>query len=138
MKLDGSLKLVSQLLDMPIVDKTDAGAGSSTMSSLAEVRARRAVKALLVGPGAYAGRMPRWLYGLVRRLPAIAWSASRSNDIVDIGAVVQLACPAKSSGSGAAKTGYGAGSRAGGDVMRLSQLRNTRSRRSTASARPGP
>jgi len=67
MKPSGRLKLVSQLLDLPLVDSSgnycgivddielDGSAGKTTRLS-----------ALLVGPGAYAGRMPGWAMRLVR------------------------------------------------------------------------
>jgi sporulation protein YlmC with PRC-barrel domain len=63
----GKLKLVSQLLDLPIVDsegnysgvvddvELDGGPGKPTR-----------LAALLVGPGAYRGRLPRWAMGIVR------------------------------------------------------------------------
>jgi sporulation protein YlmC with PRC-barrel domain len=67
MKPSGSIKLVGQLLDLPILDKDgnysgivddielDGGPGKETR-----------VAALLVGPGAYRGRLPGWAMALVR------------------------------------------------------------------------
>jgi sporulation protein YlmC with PRC-barrel domain len=69
MKPDGSIKLVGQLLDLPIIDKDgnysgvvddiefEGGAGKPMR-----------VAALLVGPGAYAGRLPKWAMWLVSKI----------------------------------------------------------------------
>jgi sporulation protein YlmC with PRC-barrel domain len=63
------LKLVSQLLDLPLIDKDGNYCGivddvELTGSAGKEVR----LAALLVGPGAYQGRMPAWAMWLVRRI----------------------------------------------------------------------
>lgn len=63
------LKLVSQLLDLPLIDKNGNYCGvvddiELTGSAGKETR----LAALLVGPGAYAGRMPGWAMWLVRKV----------------------------------------------------------------------
>lgn len=61
------IKLVSQLLDLPITDCDGKWCGvvdDVEFSGSAGKEAR--IKALLVGPGAYKGRMPRWLFAATR------------------------------------------------------------------------
>ena len=65
MKPTDPIKLASELLDLPlldidgcycgIVDDIDLGAGPNPE-----------LKALLVGPGAYEGRLPRWMMWLTK------------------------------------------------------------------------
>ncbi len=63
------LKIVSQLLDLPIIDKDERSCGIVDDVELTGGAGKEPrVKALLVGPGAYAGRMPAWLYWLVRKV----------------------------------------------------------------------
>jgi sporulation protein YlmC with PRC-barrel domain len=67
MKPDGPLKLVGQLLDLPIIDKDGNYSGvvdDIELDGSAGQETRLA--ALLVGPGAYQGRMPKWAMALVR------------------------------------------------------------------------
>ena len=63
------LKIVSELLDLQIVDKDERSCGvvDDVELSGAAGKATR-VEALLVGPGAYEGRMPGWMYWLVRKI----------------------------------------------------------------------
>ncbi|HET8749679.1 MAG TPA: hypothetical protein VFM42_02955 [Sphingomicrobium sp.] len=64
-----SIKLVSQLLDLPIIDKDGNYSGIVDDIELAGSAGKETrLAALLVGPGAYEGRMPRWAMWLVRRL----------------------------------------------------------------------
>jgi len=63
------IMLVSQLLDLPLVDKDDRWCGvvdDVEFTGGAGHEAR--IKALLVGPGAYQGRLPRWAIWVVRRI----------------------------------------------------------------------
>lgn len=66
---DGPIKLVSELLDLPIVDS--AGCYCGVVDDI-EFRGRAGsgleVKALLVGPGAYSARLPRWAMWLVKAI----------------------------------------------------------------------
>ena len=99
MRLDGSFKLVSQLLDLPILDKDkrwcgivddvelEGGAGKPTR-----------VAALLVGPGAYSGRMPKFAYRIVRAIAGKRIVRVPPAEIADIGSAVRLKCPAEKVG----------------------------------------
>ena len=69
MKPDGPLKLVSQLIDLPLIDKDDNWCGVVDNVEFAGAAGKEArIKALLVGPGAYAGRLPRWAFWLTRKI----------------------------------------------------------------------
>jgi sporulation protein YlmC with PRC-barrel domain len=94
MKPDGPIKLVSQLLDLPIVDSDGRHCGIVDDVELAgKAKEHLAVKSLLVGPGAYGGRLPRWAMIVVRmsagnHIARVPWNKVRS-----IGATVQLTIP---------------------------------------------
>jgi len=67
MKPSGRLKLVSQLLDLPLIDSEGNYCGivdDVEFDGAAGKKTRLA--ALLVGPGAYGGRMPGWAMWLIR------------------------------------------------------------------------
>ncbi len=69
MKPDGRLKLVSQLLDLPLIDRNGEYCGIVDDVELKGSAGKpTAIAALLVGPGAYAGRMPGWAMAIVRVL----------------------------------------------------------------------
>ena len=59
MKPDGPIKLVSQLLDLPLCDREGYYCGVVDDVELSGGAGQGAkLEALLVGPGAYRGRMP--------------------------------------------------------------------------------
>lgn len=96
MNLSDPVKLVSQLLDLPIVDKDEHWCGvvddvEFDGSAGKETR----VKALLVGPGAYTGRMPRWMFWLTRKVAGERMVRVPAAEIAEIGAVVKLKSTAK-------------------------------------------
>jgi sporulation protein YlmC with PRC-barrel domain len=96
MKPDGPLKLVSELLDLPLVDSDGKYCGIVDDVELTGKAAE--LTALLVGPGAYAGRLPGWAARVVRfvageRLTKVPFGAIRT-----IGPAVQLKVPAKELG----------------------------------------
>ena len=69
MNASGPIKLVSQLLDLPIVDKDKRWCGVVDDVELKGSAGKETrIVALLVGPGAYERRMPRWLFWLVRKI----------------------------------------------------------------------
>jgi sporulation protein YlmC with PRC-barrel domain len=87
----GHLKIVSQLLDLPIIDKDERSCGIVDDVEL-EGRPGKEMKvaALLVGPGAYDGRMPAWLLWLTRQIAGDRMARVPADQIDEIGAVVKL------------------------------------------------
>jgi sporulation protein YlmC with PRC-barrel domain len=64
---DSDIKLVSELLDLPLYDVEGQYCGVVDDIELDGAPGKSLkLKALLVGPGAYAGRMPAWAMWLVR------------------------------------------------------------------------
>lgn len=91
MNVSDPIKLVSQLIDLPIIDKDERWCGIVDDIEL-EGGARKAMrlKALLVGPGAYQGRMPRWMFWVTRKIAGDRMARVPTNEIIEIGAVVKL------------------------------------------------
>ena len=91
MKIDAPIKLVSQLLDLPIIDKEERWCGIVDDVELSG-RAGRELRlaALLVGPGAYQGRMPAWLFRIVRLIAGDRLVRVPAAEIIEVGAVVKL------------------------------------------------
>lgn len=59
------IQLVGGLLDLPILDKDQLYCGIVDDIELDAGNGTLRVKALLVGPGAYRGRLPGWAFRLV-------------------------------------------------------------------------
>lgn len=96
MNLKDPVKLVSQLLDLPIIDKDERWCGIVDDVELSGAPGKEArVKALLVGPGAYEGRMPRWAYWFVGKIAGRTMVRVPVSEIIEIGSVVKLKCPAE-------------------------------------------
>ena len=96
MKPSGPVKLVSELLDLPIYDCDGRSCGIVDDIEFAGGAGKETrVKALLVGPGAYAGRLPRWAYWLTRRIAGDRIARIPFDEIETIGPVVHLKCAAK-------------------------------------------
>ena len=93
------LKLVSQLLDLPIIDKDERSCGivDDVELSGSAGKAMR-VEALLVGPGAYEGRMPRWLYWLTRKIAGDRIARIPAEQVDEVGAVAKLKAKAETYG----------------------------------------
>ena len=96
---DGALKLVSELLDLPLIDRDGKYCG---IVDDVEFRGRPGrsleVKALLVGPGAYAGRLPAWAMWLVRGTAGNRIVRVPFERVVTIGSAVYLDGSAKDLG----------------------------------------
>jgi sporulation protein YlmC with PRC-barrel domain len=61
------IKLVSELLDLPLLDSEGKFCGIvDDVEFEGRAGGELKLKALLVGPGAYAGRLPRWAMALVK------------------------------------------------------------------------
>jgi len=95
----GTIKLVGQMLDLPLVDKDERWCG---IVDDVEFDGRPGgpvrLKALLVGPGAYRGRLPNWAYWLVTRIGGDRISGVPWSEIETITAAVHLKCPAEKVG----------------------------------------
>jgi sporulation protein YlmC with PRC-barrel domain len=99
MNLKDPVKLVSQLLDLPIVDKDDRWCGIVDDIELDGAAGKELrVHALLVGPGAYSGRMPRWLFHIVRMIAGERIVRVPASEVLEIGSVVKLRCKAEKLG----------------------------------------
>lgn len=93
MKPNEPIKLVSELLDLPIVDKDERSCGIVDDVELSgTIGKEMRVKALLVGPGAYKGRLPRWMFWLVRSVAGDRLTIVPVDKIIEIGAVAKLSC----------------------------------------------
>jgi sporulation protein YlmC with PRC-barrel domain len=98
-KPDARIKLVSQLLDLPLVDKDGRWCGVVDDVELQGSAGKQTrIKALMVGPGAYKGRMPAWLFGLVRRIAGDRIARVPVKSIERIASAVHLNCTAEQVG----------------------------------------
>jgi len=92
------IELVGGLLDLPILDCDGRYCGIVDDLELAGESGAPRVDALLVGPGAYRGRLPGWAFGLIRRVAGkhvtrVPWSAVKA-----IASAVELRVPARELG----------------------------------------
>ena len=91
MNPSGRIKLVSQLLDLPIIDKDERSCGIvDDIELTGQAGKEMRLEALLVGPGAYEGRVPQWLYWLVRRIAGDRMVRVPATEIIEIGSAVKL------------------------------------------------
>jgi sporulation protein YlmC with PRC-barrel domain len=95
MKPDGPIKLVSELLDLPIQDKDGRACGIvDDVEFVGGAGKKTTIKALLVGPGAYRGRMPRWAFAILRAIAGDRITRVPLAEIDTIHCVVKLKCTA--------------------------------------------
>jgi len=95
MNPQGALKLVSQLIDLPIVDKDERWCGIVDDVEFTGGAGKVArVEALLVGPGAYEGRLPAWLFWLVRKVAGDRIVRVPASEILEVASAVKLRSPA--------------------------------------------
>ena len=91
MSPDSPIKLVADLLDLPIVDVDGCYCGivdDIEFSGTKELK----LKALLVGPGTYEQRMPGWIYWLVRKVVGDRIVRVPLAKVRTIGSAVTLDC----------------------------------------------
>jgi hypothetical protein len=87
------IKIISQLLDLPIIDKDERSCGIVDDVELSGAPGKDTrVAALLAGPGAYRGRMPSWMFWLVGVIAGERIARVPANQIAEIGSVVKLKC----------------------------------------------
>jgi sporulation protein YlmC with PRC-barrel domain len=93
------LKIVSQLLDLPIIDKDERSCGIVDDVELSGGAGKETrIEALLVGPGAYKGRMSGWMYWLVRKIAGERMIRVPAGQVLEIGSVVKLKSKAEKLG----------------------------------------
>lgn len=90
------IKLVADLLDLPIQDQDGRFCGvvddvELSGSAGKEVR----IKALMVGPGAYQGRLPGWAFALTRLIAGDRLTRVPVDQIKQIHTSVHLKCRAE-------------------------------------------
>ena len=96
MNLRDPVKLVSQLIDLPIIDRDERWCGIVDDIELSGGPGKETrVAALLVGPGAYSGRLPSWVFNLVRMVASDRMVRVPAAEIIEIGSVVKLKCRAE-------------------------------------------
>ena len=105
---DSPIKLVSELLDLPLFDTEGKYCGIVDDIELdgAPGKALK-LKALLVGPGAYAGRMPVWAMWLVKRIAGDRITRVPMDKVRSIGTAVHLECPGRNLGLHKSETAAG-------------------------------
>lgn len=96
MRRDAPIKIVSQLLDLPLIDKDDRWCGVVDDVEL-DGRAGKETRiaALLVGPGAYKGRLPDWMFRLVRKIAGDRIARVPFDQVENIASAVHLKCRAE-------------------------------------------
>ena len=99
MNPDSPIKLVSELLDLPLFDTEGVYCGivDDVEFDGAPGKALK-LKALLVGPGAYAGRLPRWLMPLVRKIAGDRVTRVPMEQVRSIKSAVHLERPGRDLG----------------------------------------
>lgn len=101
MKPNGKLKLVSQLMDLPLVDSEGAYCGIVDDIEMAGRPGRPlALKAILAGPGAYRSRLPNWALAVIRAVAGDRVTKVPIARVRSIGATVRLDAPAADLGLG--------------------------------------
>jgi len=68
MKPEQDIQLLGGLLDLPVIDRDHRYCGAVDDIELEGIGGNTRVKALIVGPGGYRGRLPRWAYAIVRQI----------------------------------------------------------------------
>lgn len=95
MKPDDPIKLVGELLDLPIQDKDGRYCGIvDDVELTGGARSEMRLSALLVGPGAYEGRLPAWCFWFVRKIAGDRIVRVEIGSVERIRSVVQLNCSA--------------------------------------------
>ena len=99
MNPDGRIKLVSELLDLPLLDKEGKYCGIADDVELTGGPGKPLeIKALLVGPGAYRGRLPAWAMWLVKRVAGDRVTRVPMDKVRSIKAVIHLECAGRDLG----------------------------------------
>lgn len=96
MRPSDPIKLVAELLDLPIQDKDGRYCGIVDDVELQGSAGKEMrIAALLVGPGAYEGRLPGWCYWFVRKIAGDRIARVDIGKVEQIRTVVKLNCRAE-------------------------------------------
>lgn len=96
MRRDSPIKIVSQLLDLPLIDKEGRWCGVVDDVELdGKAGKETRIGALLVGPGAYDGRLPGWALWLVRKIAGDRVARVPFDRVENIASAVHLNCRAE-------------------------------------------
>ena len=96
MRRDDPIKLVSQLLDLPLIDKDGRWCGVVDDVELDGTAGKETrIAALLVGPGAYKGRLPRWAFWVVRKIAGDRMTRVPFEQVDNIASAVHLTSSAE-------------------------------------------
>ena len=99
MNPDSPIKLVSELLDLPLFDSEGKYCGVVDDVELSGGPGKDLeLKALLVGPAAYSGRLPAWAMAVVKGIAGDRLTRVPMDQIRTIGAAVHLECPGRDLG----------------------------------------
>jgi sporulation protein YlmC with PRC-barrel domain len=105
---DSAIKLVSELLDLPILDQEGKYCAIVDDVELEGAPGKPLkLKALLVGPGAYAGRMPRWAMPVVKWIAGDRLTRVPMDKVKTINSAVHLECPGRDLGLHQTETAVG-------------------------------
>ena len=108
MNPDSPLKLVSQLLDLPLFDMEGKYCGIvDDVEFVGGAGKPLKLKALLVGPGAYRRRMPRWAMALVKAIAGDRVTRVPMDKVRSINSAVHLECPGRDLGLHKSETAAG-------------------------------
>ena len=96
---DSPIKLVSELLDLPLVDSEGKYCGMVDDVELSGGPGKELkLKALLVGPGAYQGRLASWAFWLVEQVGGNRLTRVPMEKVRTIQSAVHLECPGRDLG----------------------------------------
>jgi sporulation protein YlmC with PRC-barrel domain len=105
---DSPIKLVSELLDLPLFDTEGKYCGIVDDVELEGAPGKPLkLNALLVGPGAYAGRMPAWALWLLKMIAGDRITRVPMDKVRSIGTAVHLECPGRDLGLHKSETAAG-------------------------------
>jgi sporulation protein YlmC with PRC-barrel domain len=108
MKPDGRIKLVSELLDLPLLDTEGKYCGVvDDVEFTGGAGKKLKLKALLVGPGAYEGRLPDWAMWLVRKIAGDRVTRVPMEKVRTITNAVHVECPGRDLGLHTSETAAG-------------------------------
>jgi sporulation protein YlmC with PRC-barrel domain len=108
MNPDSPIKLVSELLDLPLFDMEGNYCGVVDDVELKGGPGRELeLTALLVGPGAYRARLPGWGMWLVKKIAGDRVTRVPTDKVRSIGSAVHLECPGRDLGLHKSETAAG-------------------------------